>query len=429
MTWFPRRLAASAFALAGLGISPAHAQYYAPEPPPTALPWYEAFELRAFVDAYASVNYNFPKPHTGTNRFRAFDTANGFSLSWVGLDARYDPDPVGGTLSLRFGPAAEAWANRCLSPTTDCDSALGLQYVKQAFVSWKPGGAGSAWTLDFGKFDTLYGVEAAESQDNYTYTRGLLRWLGQPLFHTGIRANLELLPELSLSALAVNGWNNSIDNNFGKSIGLQASISPVRELMVRIGWLGGPEQDDFAEVTCASGTQLDPNSLVCVPADPSTRESVNTIDRGGANAPEAFRHFVDLVMAYQPNEVFGLLLNGSYGTEGERVSLTTSDTEQRSWYGASLSARYALNPVWALGARGEYYADPEGHTTGVTDAKLASGTLTIEAAPMPNLILRLDTRGDFALDGDPSDELFKHRVRDQRSTQLTSTLGVVVTTN
>src|SRR5690606_18643526 len=107
----------------------ARAQYYAPDPPPPEVPWYELVELHAFVDGYAGVNYNFPRPQTGGNRFRAFDTTNGFALSWIGVDASYAPDPVGATLSLRYGPTAENLAGRCLHDDRElnpCDSDVGL---------------------------------------------------------------------------------------------------------------------------------------------------------------------------------------------------------------------------------------------------------------------------------------------------------------
>lgn len=184
----------------------AQAQPTAPEPPPPVEPWYEAIELRAFVDAYGSVNWGFPKPQKGPNEVtRAYDTTNGFALSWIGVDASYAPDPVGGTISLRLGPTADTYAG--------ADADHDLENVKQAFASWKPGGADSPVTLDFGKFDTIYGAEVAESQDNLNYTRGVVYWLGQPLFHTGLRGTFELMPELSVKTLVVNGWNNSLDNN------------------------------------------------------------------------------------------------------------------------------------------------------------------------------------------------------------------------
>ncbi|HEY1534932.1 MAG TPA: porin, partial [Polyangiaceae bacterium] len=180
--------------------------------------WYDAFDVRLFADAYYSVNYNFPKPQAGGNDLiRAFDTNNGFALAWAGLDISHPADPVGGTLALRFGPSAKRYNSSCL--TAKCDADYGLENVKQAFASWRPGGEGSAVSLDFGKFDTIYGAEVAESQDNINYTRGALYWLGQPLFHTGLRVNVELGQYVSLRALAANGWNNSVDNNAGKTFG------------------------------------------------------------------------------------------------------------------------------------------------------------------------------------------------------------------
>ncbi len=75
---------------------------------------------------------------------------------------------MGGTLALRFGPSAKRYNSSCLAQK--CDAAYGLENVKQAFASWRPGGDSSPVTLDFGKFDTIYGAEVAESQDNINYT-------------------------------------------------------------------------------------------------------------------------------------------------------------------------------------------------------------------------------------------------------------------
>src|SRR5688500_11328141 len=69
--------------------------------------WYDLIEFSAFVDAYASFNFNFPKPQYGKNKLHAHDANTGFSLSWVGINASYPADPVGGTVSLRFGPTAQ----------------------------------------------------------------------------------------------------------------------------------------------------------------------------------------------------------------------------------------------------------------------------------------------------------------------------------
>ncbi len=410
-----------------LAASPARAQYYPEEPAPAPVPWYDTMDMRLFVDTYASLNFNMPKPQSGQNAFRAYDTANGFALSWVGFDASYDPDPVGATLSLRFGPTAEAYADSCLSENTGrapCDSDLGLQYVKQAFVSYRPGGPGSGLRLDLGKFDTIYGAEVAESQDNFNYTRGLVYWLGQPLFHTGLRANWEIAAGLELNLLAVNGINNSVDNNLGKSFGAQLLVSPVQELELTVGWLGGPEQDDTASISCDAGESYDPDVGRCVDNPTSTQAEVELVDRGGANKLDAWRHLVDIVLSYQPTPVFELLVNADYGTEGVRTSLEDDRTETAKWYGAMLGAHLELDETWSLGARAEYYADPDGRTTGIEDAELMSGTLTLGANLSESLLVRLEGRGDFALGPDQS-EPFQKGVRDTAPSQFTATLGMV----
>jgi Putative beta-barrel porin-2, OmpL-like. bbp2 len=405
------------------------AQPSVPEPPPPTEPWYDAVRLRAFADAYANANWSFPKPQSYAPPTRSWNgtegvqSAQGFALSWVGLDAGYEPDPVGGMVSLRLGPMAKAYAG--------ADRETALEYVKQAFASWRPGGPDGMLTLDFGKFDTIYGVEVAESQDNMNYTSGVLYGLAQPRFHTGLRATAELLPELSLVALVVNGWNNSIDNNVGKTYGLQAHLSPSEAFSASIGWIGGPEQDDT--LACPANTNYDAATETCAPS-PGTTGAI--VDRGGANSFEAWRHLFDLVVALQPTERFSLVLNGDYGVEGVRSSDPSPTTKTAKWYGAALMGRYQLSEVWAVAARGEYVKDRDGRMLAyqmgadpVTDASIVTGTLTIEARPTDNLILRLENRGDFVTSASPDQKIFREKLRDTSDKLFTTTLGVVVTTN
>ena len=409
------------------------AQPSAPEPPPPLDPWYEALDFCLFADSYASVNFNLPKPQEGTNRFRAYDRTNAMSVSWVGLDVSHAAEPVGGGLGLRVGPAAHAYAASCLSENTRCDSDVdGLGLVKQAYAAWKPGGAGSNVTLDFGKFDTIYGAEVAESQDNFSYTRGALYWLGQPLFHVGLRTRYDPLPELALTALVVNGWNNTIDNNLGKSFGLQLTMAPADRLRVALGWLGGPEQDDIGYVACEVGTEYDPTTGGCsAAADAELPARTYVVDRGGANRLQAWRHLIDLSASYVPIGNLGLVLNADFGTHGHRSIGPDLETElERQYYfGAMLGARLALTETYALAGRGEYYSDPDGMTTDVAGLQLVTGTLTAEATPTDFLILRLEGRGDFVVDADGSKEIFQYQERGHKSRLITTTLGVVVTTN
>jgi Putative beta-barrel porin-2, OmpL-like. bbp2 len=394
--------------------------------------WYDAFDVRLFADAYFSWNYNSPKPQIGGNDVtRAFDSANGFALAWAGLDVSHAADPVGGALSLRFGPSARRYNSSCAGT---CDAAYGLENVKQAYASWRPGGATSKVSIDFGKFDTIYGAEVAESQDNINYTRGVLYWLGQPAFHTGFRVNAELTPSFTLRALAVNGWNDSVDNNTGKTFGVQATVRAARSdshdwVSASLGYLGGPEQSDIATVTCAAGSGFDSSSATGCTVG-GTGGSTGTVDRPTNNS-KGWRHFIDLVATSDPLDALHLVLNADLGVEGQRDSVTSSHFTSHSWLGGMLGARYLLGDHFAVAGRGELYWDKDGLTLGyvgalkIHDALINTATLTLDYLPSKNLLIRLDNRLDHStrqifpkgLHGDPVGDLF------------TTTLGVVVTTN
>jgi len=436
-----RRWASFGSGVAALfAVGTAAAQSEVPEPPPPMEPWYEAVELRAFADAYYSQNLSFPKPQSYQAPTRYFDGQQGFGLAWVGLDARVAPAPVGGTVSLRFGPLARLHAQPASneSPRTETgDVGTGLEYVKQAFASWKPDGTDGMFTLDFGKFDTFVGAEVDESQENFNYTRGLLFTYAQPRFHAGLRATADLLPELTLTAMAVNGSDRTFDNNVGKTFGLQATVNPSSAFAASIGWIGGPEQDDSVSVDCAAGSAYDPAQAGCAPKTDASAQTY-VVDRGGANKFDAWRHLVDLVVAVHPTEELAFVANADYGFEGVRPENTGIDADPttQKWYGAALLARMQLSEVYAVAARGEYFKDADGRTLRlasadgelVKDTELASATLTFEARPTENLILRWENRGDFALNADPSKKIFQEKERDSSDKLFTSTLGVVVTT-
>jgi len=387
--------------------------------------------MRVFADAYLSLNYNAPKPQSSGNEvIRAFDTSNGFSVAWAGLDVSHPAEPIGGTVSLRFGPSAQRYNSSCVS---NCDASNGLANVKQAFASFRPGGKDSPISLDLGKFDTIYGAEVADSQDNINYTRGALYWYGQPLFHTGLRANWDIIKYLRARAMVVNGWNNTIDNNTGKSFGAQLTAHAPRNdthdwISASLGWLGGPERDDTVTVQCAAGSVFDPSSSTGCSTGSSGSTS-GTVDRPGNNS-SGWRHFLDLLITADPIDSLHLVLNADYVTEKMRTGDFESTFASHSWYGAMLGARYLVCEKFAVAGRGEIYRDKDGISTGrvndipITGATIYTGTLTLDYLPAKNLLIRLDNRVDSS-----NKQMFPKGVRELSGTLFTSTLGVVVSTN
>lgn len=370
--------------------------------------WYDAVSLGALADAYASVNATSSRPFGVPNDFRAFDTTNGFALHWAGIDASYDGETFGGTVGLRFGPSGPAY--------NGADADVGLGFVKQAYATYKPRFADGALSFDLGKFDTLYGGEVADSQNNFNYTRGLLNWLGQPFFHTGLRVGYTH-NSVSLTGIVVNGWNNSVDNNRGKTFGAQVGWTPGDRFSMYLGYLTGPENDRLASIECDADTEADLGTGTCVDAPGAEAASVEVTQR---RADRRFRHFADLIVAVSAAKRLDVLFNADVGYDEIISNPVTGAFDRALWYGASLAGRVRITDVFATSLRGEAYHDTTGFTAPAT--WMGSGTLTLEAAPHKNLVLKFDSRYDGAVD-----PVFTGPDGLTRG-QLTFTLGAVVAT-
>lgn len=390
-------------------------------PPPAAAPpapapkWYDVLKVAAFVDAYYAHNWRRPRPNANANRYQPYTANTGFSLSWLGLDLGVDPDPIGAVLQLRFGPSVPNLA------LADFNVPGGIGFVQQGYVAWKPMGKNGPLTLMFGKFDTVYGAEVAKSQDNINYSRGFLYNLAQPFFHTGVRADVQVTDALQLKLLAVNGWNDTVDNNRSKSFGGQIVVTPWKDATFAAGYLGGPEEADVVTVTCGPTQTFDGATSACIPAPPGTPGGTSgTVANPGADS--RWRHLADVV----GDATFGdlrVVVNGDYVTQ--TIATPTGDRAV-AWYGASTLLRYTLAERWAVGVRGEIVRDKDGQITAPnTDpVTLYTGTLTLQWAPHDMLLVRLDNRIDAA-----NAAIFPAGLRGNENTQLTTILGVVAKTN
>ena len=335
------------------------------------------------------------------NTARAFDQATGFSLNWVGFDATYAADPVGATVSLRFGPATALY-------NAPIDNQYGLEYVRQAFATAKFG----SFTLDAGKFDQPFGSEVPDSQLNMEYTLSLLFALNQPLFFTGLRLDFAPSSVFDAKIIVANGWNNTIDDNTGKTIAAQVSIKPVDQMQLYLGYAGGPEQPDSATLNV-----IGPTGLAVVPA-PSPPSAAPASPEPGADAN--WRHLVDFVADINPSSALRFLVNADYDTEKLAPGVAAV------WYGVNLAIRYQVADPFSIVLRGEYWGDRHGnvvaHGPGHDSTVIESGTLTLNGVIASHYTLMLDNRIDAA-----NADIFAttHGVA---KTQFTSTLGIIAST-
>jgi hypothetical protein len=220
---------------------------------------------------------------------------------------------------------------------------------------------------------------------------------------------------VSVLGFVASATNRTIDNNVGKTFGVQATVTPIEELSIYAGYVGGPEQDDFLVQTFDDGSSV-------------------VLNYGSAN--RRWQHTADLVVTYDPSEQISSWLNVTYTRETLRPDVLVEDTVDVHALGVALTGRYALNEKLAGAIRAEVLKDFDGYLSEIElDTTLLAGTLTVEARPAPQLIFRLDLRADYAsvklpegATGEPP-EVFLRGANETSSVQPTITLGVIATTN
>jgi hypothetical protein len=325
-------------------------------------------ELSGFVDAY--YGYNFNTPSAGQAQLRNFDIQhNSFSLNLAELALEKKPTAdsrAGFRVDLDYGPAAtEVHAAEPGGTQT-------FQNILQAYASYLAP-IGHGLQFDVGKFVTPMGYEGIKTRDNWNYSRSLLFTLAEPYYHAGVRVNYSINDHVSLSAHLVNGWNNVVDNNGGKTVGLQATFKPSSAVTIVQSYMGGPEQ---------------------------------------ANDNAGWRHLADTVITYTATPTVSLAMNYDYGRDAVAGSSVT-------WQGVAGYLRYQPKSWFALTPRVEYYDDPNGSTTGVVQ-KIKEITLTTEFKHKDGVLLRVEYRRDSS-----DTPFFQTSVLNRVTHQDTLTVGVV----
>src|SRR2546422_10973839 len=232
--------------------------------------------VSGFVDT--AYNYNSNQPSSRTTGFRSFDVAsNQFAPNPVELVVDKTPDPAnsrtGYHIALGFGQAMNAVNGSDFG-------GLGFdQYLKEAYFSYLAP-VGKGLQVDVGKFVTPHGAEVIETKDNWTYSRGLLFSWAIPYYHFGARAKYAFNDKYSLTGFFVNGWNNVVDNNTGKTYGMSFAWTPSKKFGIVQNYMAGPEQTDI-------------NSN--------------------------WRQLSDTLITYSPTSKLSFMVNGDYG-RGDRFS-------------------------------------------------------------------------------------------------------------
>ena len=326
-------------------------------------------ELHAFASSSYNFNFNQPTqraPNNGTNVNRVFDTDHNSFKFDVGelviLKDTPNPGDVGFRTDLTYG-FSEPEVNQSAADTGDLQS---HQFdTQQGFVSYNAP-IGSGLQLDLGKFITHIGAEVMDGYDgwNYTFSRSWLFSFG-PFTHTGLRASYKINNMISVMGMVANGWDNTVENNDGKSLGAQIAITPNDRVSLLLNWVAGPE---------TIGNQA-----------PFSNDVTNLFDA-----------VLDVKLTNktlaQMNLAYGIQANGAAGTRGDA-----------EWWGISTIVRHDYNKWFSINLRGQVFNDLDG-TRAASAATLPAGSgqelwaasVTPEIRINQNLVVRAEYRHDHS---------------------------------
>src|SRR6266404_2889276 len=305
--------------------------------------FFRTTELSGFVDAYYGYNFNHPGVDTQLRNFDTKSSQFSLNLAKVVLEKKPISDSrLGFRTDLAFGPATE------IVHASEPGGADVFKHIQQAYLSYLAP-VGKGLQIDVGKFVTPNGAEVIETKDNWNYSRSLLFALAIPYYHFGVRATYAVNDKYSLAGYFVNGWNNVVDNNTGKTYGLQAVVKPTAKLTLVGNYMAGPEQ---------SGNNDD------------------------------WRHLFDTTVTYAVSGRVSLMANYDYGFDrfaGARVH----------WQGIAGYFRVQANKWLAFAPRFEWYDDHDGFTTGAPQT-VKDFTITSEHKINNGLLTRFEYRKDFS---------------------------------
>jgi hypothetical protein len=353
-------------AAAGAPAAPA-----APETPPPQseiATFFKSTEIGGMIDAHFS--WYDTKP-VGDAPYRNFDTRhNQFRVSMAQLwlaKAPAEDSRAGFKVKLSVGPATTIVQS--LEPG---GSPAVLQNIEEGFISYLAP-LGKGLQFDVGKFVTQHGAEVIEAKDNWNYSRSLLFALAIPYYHSGVRATYSPHAKLTLMGTLVNGWNNVVENNAAKTVGVQLAYRPTSSLSLVQNYMAGPEQT-------------------------------------GNN--DAWRQISDTIATFTLNPKVSLMANYDYGTD------TIAGTKAH-WQGVAGYARIQANKWFAFSPRFEWYDDPQGFTTGTVQT-LKEVTGTLEVKPTDSFIWRLEYRTDLS-----NQAVFKTAGGGLKKSQTSLGMGVI----
>jgi hypothetical protein len=262
-----------------------------------------------YIDAY--YGYDFNNPANGIRPYAANNTRhNNFSLNLGYIDIKYTANRT----RARFAPAVGTYmnANYAAEPA-------GFRNILEASAGIKLFDKKDIW-IDAGVLSSPITYESPVSKENLVYTRSIGAEYS-PYYLTGVKLTVPFGAKFTGYLYVVNGWQQIVDVNQGKSAMLGGEYKPSESLKICGNvWAG------------------------------SEKNLATTRYRN--------RYFFDVYATYKPKGKKLTLSAGAY--YGIQAMQLTSTNVNLNWWQANIAAQYQIASKLSVSARAEYFTDPDG---------------------------------------------------------------------
>jgi len=301
-----------------------------------------------FIDTYYGFDFNQPTADRGftTQAVRH----NEFSVNLAYVDVRLEKEKVHGRLALQMGSSVYTnyAGERRYNAAGASQLADVMRHVQEAYGGYRL--TPDLW-IDAGIFFSHIGVESFISKDNWNYTRSLAADFS-PYYQAGIRLNYQVSPTWLTSLQLLNGWQNIIETNGDKAIGMQVAFTPSDSFSLTYNNFIGRELE--------------------------------------------FRFFNNFILKTKVSPSWSVAVSSDIGFQKKLAG-----SDYSVWYVETVLTQYRLSDTLALGGRLEYFHDRDQVivTTGTANGfQTVGGSLNLDWQPEPYFLLRNEIRSLLSKD-------------------------------
>ena len=300
------------------------------------------------LDTYYGYDFNLPasgdRPY-----FFSMARHNEVNINLAYVDLKYSSS----RLRARFMPGFGTYVNSNYAAEPES-----LKNIIEGNIGVKISATKNIW-IDAGVLGSPYTNESAISKDHLMYSRSFAPEY-VPYYLSGVKLSVPLTKKTNLYIYLLNGWQQIVDQNKGKSIGTQIEY----------------RQNDFWVINW----------------------STYVGDERSSTAPQnRIRYFSDVHFIYSKGPVSA---TGCVYAGIQHIQNTNNSTDSDKWWQANLIGRYSFSEKISLSARIEYFSDPKSvmitPITNVSGFSSYSSGLCLNLHIASNIIARFEGRTFFS---------------------------------